>query len=48
MSFSIDNIVNPLNLSWDIVDLRYDFINFNFEKLLSAEAIVKGIVSKIL
>ena len=29
ISFSIDNIANPLNLSWDIVDLRYDFINFN-------------------
>ena len=48
ISFSIDNIANPLNLSWDIVDLRYDFINFNFEKLISTEATIIGIVSKIL
>ena len=40
-------ITNPLNLSWDIVDLRYDFINFNFEKFLSAKATVTGIVNKI-
>ena len=33
-------ITNPLNLSWDIVDLRYDFIDFNFEKLLSAYFLV--------
>ena len=48
MSFSIDNIANPLNLSWDIADLRYDFINFNFEKLISTKATVTGIISKIL
>jgi hypothetical protein len=46
--FSIDNMANPFNLSCDIVDLRYDFINFNFEKLLYAEATVTGIVNKIL
>jgi hypothetical protein len=27
--FSIDNMTNPFNLSCDIIDLRYDFINFN-------------------
>ena len=46
ISFSIDNIVNPFNLSWDIVDLRYDFINFNFKKCLSAKAIVTCIDRK--
>ena len=29
--FSIANIANPLNLSYDIVNLKYDFISFNFE-----------------
>jgi 3-dehydroquinate dehydratase len=38
----------PFNLYCDIVDLRYDFINFNFEKLIYAEAIVTSIVHKIL
>lgn len=42
-SFSIDNIFNPFNLSYDIVDLKKDFINFSFEKLLSAEATVTGV-----
>ena len=46
--FSIDDIVNQFNLSCDIVDRRYDLINFNFEKLLSAEATVTGIVNSIL
>ena len=46
--FSIDCIVNPFNLSCDIVDRRYDLINFYFEKLLSAEATVTGIVNSIL
>ena len=41
-------MTNPLNLSCNIVDLRYDFINFNFEKLLSAEATVTSIVNNIL
>jgi hypothetical protein len=41
-------MANPFNLSCDIVDLKYDFINFNFEKLLSTEATVAGIVNKIL
>ena len=48
MCFSIDSIANPFNLSCDIVDRRYDLINFNFEKLLSAKAIVTGIVNSIL
>jgi hypothetical protein len=39
---------NPFNLSCDIVDLRYDFINFNFEKLIYAKATVTCIVNKIL
>ena len=46
--FSIDIIANPFNLSCDIADRRYDLINFNFEKLLSAEATVTGIVNSIL
>ena len=29
--FLIGNIDNPLNLFSEIVDLKYDFINFNFE-----------------
>ena len=41
-------MTNPLNLSRDIVDLKYDFINFNFEKILFAEVIVTSIVSNIL
>ena len=48
ISCSIDNITNLLNLSWDNVDHRYDFINFNFKKLLSTKTIIKCIVSKIL
>ena len=46
--FSIDSIANPFNLSCDIVDRRYDLINFNFEKLLSVEATVNGIVNSIM
>ena len=46
--FSIDSIVNQFNLFYDIVDRRYDLINFNFEKFLSAEATVTGIVNSIL
>ena len=41
-------MTNLLNISCDMVDLKYDFINFNFEKLLSAEATVTGIVNNIL
>ena len=41
-------MANPLNLSCDIVDLKQNFINFNFEKLIYAEATVTGIVSNIL
>ena len=46
-SFSIDKIANSFNLSCDIVDRIYDLINFNFEKLFSAEASVTGMVNKI-
>ena len=41
-------MVNLFNLSCDIVDLKYNFINFNFENFLSVEATVTGIVSNIL
>ena len=41
------HIVNPFNLSYDIVDLKQFFNNFNFEKLLSAEATVTGTVKMI-
>ena len=44
---SIDNIANSINLSYDIVDFRYDFINFNIEKLLSVEATIIGILYKL-
>ena len=48
-SFSIDNIVSPLNRSCDKADLKYDhFINFNFEKLISAKATITRIVNNIL
>ena len=40
-SFSIDNTSNP-------IDLKYDFINFNFEKKISTKTIIKSITSKIL
>ena len=29
--FSIANVANPLNFFYDIVNLKYDFISFNFE-----------------
>ncbi len=41
-------IARPVSRSWDMVDLRYDLINFSFEKLLSAWATVTGSVSAIL
>jgi len=41
------HIANPFNLSYDIVDLKQFFNNFNFEKLLSAEATVTGKVKRI-
>jgi uncharacterized protein (DUF697 family) len=41
-------MVNSFNLSCDIVDQKYDFNNFNFEKLLSANATMIGIVNNIL
>ena len=31
-------MTNLLNLSCDIVIFKYDFINFNFEEFLSADA----------
>ena len=48
MSFSIDNVASLLNRSSDIVDLKYNFINFNVEKLLTSEATVTRIVNNIL
>ena len=27
----IDNMANPFNLPYDIIDFRYEFINFNHE-----------------
>ena len=41
-------MANPFNLCCDIVDRKNDSINFNFEKLLSAEATVIGLVNNIL
>ena len=41
-------MTNPFNLSCDIVDRKYDFYNFNFEKLLLTDAIVTSIVNNIL
>ncbi len=41
-------IARPVSRSWDMVDLRYDLINFSFEKLLSAWDTVTGRVSAIL
>ena len=40
-------VAKPFNLSCDIVDLKWFFNNFNFEKLRSAEATVTGIVNTI-
>ena len=47
ISLSMVQIANPFNLSYDIVDLKQFFNNFNFEKLLSAEATVTGKVKRI-
>ena len=41
-------MTNPFNLFCDIVDRKYDFYNFNFEKLLLTDAIVTSIVNNIL
>lgn len=46
--FPIDIVVNPFNLSYDILVRRKVLISFNFEKLLSAVATVTGIVNNIL
>ena len=47
MSFSIQHIAKPFNLSCNIVDLKQFFSSFNLEKLLSADATVTGIVNRI-
>ena len=47
-SCSIDNMGNLFNISCDIVDRKYDVYNFNFEKLLSTNTTVTGIVNNIL
>ena len=39
---------NLFNISCNIVDHKYDFYNFNFEKLLSTDATVIGIANNIL
>ena len=39
---------NLFNISYEIVDRKYDFYNFNFEKLLSMDATVTSIVNNIL
>jgi hypothetical protein len=45
--FSMHIVAKPFNLSCDIVDLRWFFKSFNFEKLLSADDTVIGRVNKI-
>jgi hypothetical protein len=47
ISFSIEHGAKTFNLSCDIVDLKYFFNNFNFEKLVLTEAIVTCMVNKI-
>jgi len=42
------NIAKDDSLSSVIVDRKYVFINFSFEKLRSLDATVTGIVNKIL
>jgi hypothetical protein len=39
---------NLFNISCDIVDRKYDFYKFNFEKPLSMDATVTCIVNNIL
>jgi hypothetical protein len=39
---------NLFNIFCDIVDRKYDFYNFNFEKLLLTDATVTCIVNNIL
>ena len=41
-------MVNLFNFSCDIVDRKYDFYNFNFEKLISKDVTVTSIVNNIL
>ena len=41
-------VAKLLSLSCVIVERKYDFNNFNLEKLCSADATVTGIVNKIL
>jgi hypothetical protein len=45
--FSMHIVAKPFNLFWDIVDLRWFFNNFNFEKLLSADATVTLRVNRV-
>ena len=40
-------MTNQLNLSLDIVDFRYDFINFNLKKLLSTKTTITSTVNEI-
>jgi hypothetical protein len=39
---------NLFNISCDIVDRKYNFYNFNFEKHFSTDATMTGIVNNIL
>ena len=47
-SLSIDKTTNTFNLSCNIVGLKYDLNNFNFEKLLLVVATVIEIADRIL
>ena len=44
---SIDRIARFVSLAWLMVDRKYVFINFSFEKLLSQLAILTHIVKNI-
>jgi hypothetical protein len=35
--FSMHDVAKPFNLCWIILDLKYFFNNFNFEKIISTE-----------
>jgi hypothetical protein len=39
---SMHIVAKPFNLSYDIVDLKWFFNNFNFEMLLTTDDTVKG------
>ena len=41
-------MINSFNLSCHIIDHKYDFNNFNFEKLLLVDVTVTGIGNNII